>query len=844
MPSGTATTFLDALRDARILSSTQQDEVRTLQSRIANPRALAKELIQRGWLTPYQVNQLFLGKGSELVMGAYSVLERLGEGGTGQVFKARHMRMERTVALKLIRQELLSDPEVVGRFYREVQVLSQLSHPNIVHAYDAGPLGAAHFLVMEYVEGTDLSAMVKKQGPLGWEQSCDYISQAAQGLQHAHERALVHRDIKPSNLLVTRDQGPKAKVNVAEAKIVSDAAATQAIAAPVLHPWGQVKLLDLGLARLRKGVDGELTQTLTPVGAGAVTMGTPDYLAPEQALDFHQVDIRADIYGLGCTLYYLLTGKPPFAGGTLAQKLMRHQQVEAPSLKQSRTDLPAGLEPILRKMMAKKPEDRYQTPAQVATALATLTGGNSTLAWPRRGTHLSERGRRRRWVLAGGGLVLLGAGGVLLRGVLSGSSAKPGPSSSDEVVKAATTVRMPGTTLARPESLPWSRLAGLIRPSGDEDKWAQIPWMINLWDARQRAAREGKPILLWDTDGHPLGSACGNGIADRAVAFSYPDVIGAAQAHFVCVATEDWYQRRRTDSEGQFFRAMADQGPRKGENDAPRHGIYVLTAEGKFLAFGFGGHSGESIVKMLRQGLGEWNKLPENQRKPGAVTIPAPGAVDSRFHRSAPAGGRIVNTYTRILEREGNEWRRGTTTVVGGAAAARDHLWMLAEEVKTLITAGKNVGDKFAVPSTLTDRIARFHLVDNTRGHPGFWRRDEIRSLTMTVTVTEITSGQVRMRLDGHVLLASNADPSQAERGFDVQFSGSLMCEAQRRYLAQFDVVAVGEHWGESGYSKGARPGRSWLGIAFNLGGANQPFDLVPPGGARDMHEYFPPGAR
>ena len=359
MTSPPVAPFLDALRVHSLLTAEQQEEVtRNLAPRMTDPRVLARHLLQQGWLTPYQVNQLFQGRGAELVMGPYLLLERLGEGGTGQVFKARHQRMHRVVAVKLIRPELLADPEVVQRFYREVQVLSQLSHPNVVHAYDAGPIGATHFLVMEYVEGTDLSQLVKKKGPLPVVQACSYIRQAANGLVHAHEKRLVHRDIKPSNLLVTRN----AEQGTGKQKDSGS---------PFPVPRSDlVKILDLGLARLRSGADGEITTTLTPVGASSVTMGTPDYLAPEQALDFHQVDIRADIYSLGCTFFYLLTAQPPFPGGSMAQKLMRHQQVAPPPLEKFRSDVPPAVEEVVRRMLAKRPEERFQTPAEVAAGLA------------------------------------------------------------------------------------------------------------------------------------------------------------------------------------------------------------------------------------------------------------------------------------------------------------------------------------------------------------------------------------------------------------------------------------------------------------------------------------------
>ena len=203
----------------------------------------------------------------------------------GQVFKARNWKLGRIVALKLIRKERLDSPDAIRRFQREVRAAAALSHPNIVLAYDADQIGGTHLLVMECIEGaSDLAKLVKKNGPLPVAQACEYIRQAALGLQHAFERGLVHRDIKPANLLLTAD-------------------------------GKTVKILDMGLARLdQKAGDGEASSTMTQEGA---VMGTPDYIAPEQAMESHTVDIRADLYSLGCTFYYLLTAKVPFPGGTL-----------------------------------------------------------------------------------------------------------------------------------------------------------------------------------------------------------------------------------------------------------------------------------------------------------------------------------------------------------------------------------------------------------------------------------------------------------------------------------------------------------------------------------------------
>ncbi|HZT81193.1 MAG TPA: serine/threonine-protein kinase, partial [Gemmataceae bacterium] len=284
----------------------------------------------------FQINQLFLGRGPELVVGSYVLLERLGEGGMGQVFKARHRLLGRVVALKIIRKEWLARPEVVRRFHREIQAAAQLSHPNIVLAYDADQVGDAHFFAMEYVEGADLSKLVRQRGPLPAAEACDYVRQAALGLQHAHERGMVHRDIKPGNLLLTRS--------------------------------GVVKVLDMGLARFRSAaVEESSGGALTQDGA---VMGTVDYIAPEQAMNSRGVDIRADIYSLGCTLYHLLAGRPPFPDGSSLEKLLKHRLEEPVPVERLRPEVPPGVAAVVRRLMAKRPEDRYPTPAEAAAALA------------------------------------------------------------------------------------------------------------------------------------------------------------------------------------------------------------------------------------------------------------------------------------------------------------------------------------------------------------------------------------------------------------------------------------------------------------------------------------------
>ena len=351
MSIASTASLVDTLRQHRLLDLEQLEELKSFQVRFLDSKALAGDLIQRGWLTPYQANQLLNGKGQDLVLGSHILLERLGEGGMGQVFKARHRNLGRISAVKLIRKERLDNPNAVRRFQREVRSAAALSHPNIVRAYDADEIAGTHLLVMEYVEGAiDLAKLVKKNGPLPVPHACEYIRQAAMGLQHASERGMVHRDIKPANLLLTA--GGKT-----------------------------VKVLDMGLARLDHPSEDDDDKSSTMTLEGAV-MGTPDYIAPEQALDTHTVDIRADLYSLGCTFYYLLTGRVPFPGGTLLQKLNKHQNEQPMPVEKLRPEVSPDVAKVVRRLMAKKADDRYQTPADVAAALAAVSsqGNRSAVA--------------------------------------------------------------------------------------------------------------------------------------------------------------------------------------------------------------------------------------------------------------------------------------------------------------------------------------------------------------------------------------------------------------------------------------------------------------------------------
>ncbi len=279
----------------------------------------------------------------------YRVLNLLGVGGMGVVYQAEHLMMGRIVALKMMSMKYTANATAVERFRREVRAAAKLTHPNIVTAYDADEAGGRHFLVMECVDGVSLDRLVNRRGPLPVANACQVIRLAALGLQHAHAKGMVHRDIKPQNIMVNRK--------------------------------GNVKILDFGLARLivdsdvaLDAEDGETPSANPAMTSASTVMGTPDYLAPEQARNSHDVDIRADIYSLGCTLYFALTGKPPFAQSRTAfDKVLAHTQSEPPCLTQFRDDLPDGVLEIVAKMMSKKPADRYATPAEVATVLLPFT---------------------------------------------------------------------------------------------------------------------------------------------------------------------------------------------------------------------------------------------------------------------------------------------------------------------------------------------------------------------------------------------------------------------------------------------------------------------------------------
>ncbi|MBL8830099.1 MAG: serine/threonine protein kinase, partial [Planctomycetaceae bacterium] len=339
--------FCDQLQAAGLMTA---DESRAWFYRLhpgqrpADGPTMAAMLVQSGKLTQFQADELLAGRGKALRLGDYTLDERLGIGAMGQVYRARHRKMNRVVAIKILQPTLARSADMISRFHREVQAAARLIHPNIVAALDASEHDGQHFLVMEYVEGRDLADVVRREGPLSLQRAIDYVLQAARGLEHAHSEGIVHRDIKPGNLL--------------------------------LDKRGVVKILDLGAARI-ENVWGEPIaeddEGLTHTGN---ILGTVDYMAPEQALNLRHADGRADIYGLGCTLYRLLTNQRIYPGETVLERILAHRESPIPRLSDVRPELPAALETLFQRMVAKRADDRH---ASISDLIYDLEAFQATL---------------------------------------------------------------------------------------------------------------------------------------------------------------------------------------------------------------------------------------------------------------------------------------------------------------------------------------------------------------------------------------------------------------------------------------------------------------------------------
>lgn len=361
-PSIDRQTFLSYLRQSGLLSEEKLAQASRRHPDRKTGRDLALALIDDGTLTRFQTSRLLMGQTAGFTLGPYRLLDQVGRGGMGRVFKAEQLSLGRIVALKVLSPEVLQTERAVELFLHEIRAVGQLVHPNVVTAYDADQIDGRYFIVLEYVDGPNLDQLVRKQGRLSVGLACDYVRQAANGLQAAHQRGMLHRDLKPANLIVQR-QGAAGD-------------------AP-----GLVKVSDFGLARLAVPLDGAAPRGTIYTKDNTV-MGTPDYLSPEQSRDLHKTDVRSDLYSLGCTFYFLLTGEVPFPGGSQMDKLIRHATEQPRPIETFRGDVPADVRAVVARLMAKKPDERYRTPAELAAALQPYAVSGPTPWAPSRGRGL------------------------------------------------------------------------------------------------------------------------------------------------------------------------------------------------------------------------------------------------------------------------------------------------------------------------------------------------------------------------------------------------------------------------------------------------------------------------
>jgi hypothetical protein len=308
--------------------------------------------------------------------------------------------------------------------------------------------------------------------------------------------------------------------------------------------------------------------------------------------------------------------------------------------------------------------------------------------------------------------------------------------------------------------------------------------------------------------------------------------------NFVPVAADDWYQRRREDDEGIFFRKVADQGPRKGQGGSTRQGIYAFTASGKLL--GYRNHHDPDVMRrFVQDALKAWEKLPASEKGKGAIDVGDAKKVDVNYARTPPKGGLILNVYTRILDRKDDFFCHGSCKFPGGDKTAHDRMWLTAEETQALMPRDVKPGQEIALPAAVTYRLARFHLIDNTRGEPPMWTKPQVRSAELKLKVESANETEVRVSLTGAILLATDADAKTAQRGYDVSLIGDIRYNPASRKLTRCDLVALGDHWGSGPYTGGARPGRNPLGVALELANPERAADLVPPQAAREGNAYF-----
>jgi serine/threonine-protein kinase len=367
-----STLLVKEIQRLGLLEPLQQAELtECLQRRYPDIRDLARELARREWVTPFQLQRVCQGRGRELLIGPYLLLDLLNNGAIGPLFKARHERTKNLVSIQIVREVWLAGPNAVARFHKDMQAAGKLIHLHIARVLEVARMGRVRYVVLEPLEGLDLDRIVDEFGPLPVERACSYIRQAALGLQHAFTQGLWHHDLKPSLLFVTRQPGqfgPLTFADVANTRIDADASCDTLL-----------KIRNLGLTSLQLTASG--AGPAHAEGEDTIAVKTEDCNAPEQKLGAYPADVRANLYSLGCTLYYLLTGRVPFPGGDAREKQARHRTEEPIPVERLRPETTPRVAAVLRRLMAKDPEGRYQTPAEAADALAITLGtaDNATL---------------------------------------------------------------------------------------------------------------------------------------------------------------------------------------------------------------------------------------------------------------------------------------------------------------------------------------------------------------------------------------------------------------------------------------------------------------------------------
>lgn len=608
--------FIKLLLRSGLITESQLTEIRnqlTPNDSSSFQKDFADKLADSGHLTPFQADELRQGHIEDLVVGDYVILEFLDKGGMGQIFKARHALMKREVAIKFTLPDAdgTVSQTAIDRFQREVEAASRLTHPNIVTSLDAGQRGAICYLVMEYVRGTNLARHVRKNGPMAFHQALDCIIQAAQGLEYSHRKGVVHRDIKPSNLLLTED--------------------------------GQIKILDMGLVRVRPGADTrdslKTDEQLTEHGQ---LLGSLDFMAPEQAIDPHNVDKPADIYSLGCTLYYILTGVPPFRreGATQMSRLIAHREDPIPSLCSVRADVPKEFEPIFQKMLAKQQQKRYQSLSELIVDLRKIQvqigledcALEETLTMPSETTPGVPRSKRLALLLT---VVIACVAGVLLA---IRPAAPPNVTSvSQSIVSAA------GSSLPQPLTLPpvnaptdllkgldlqsaviagagWNMSAGVLQIPGDAPSKLCIPLLLpqkfQLTFQVKRTSLSG-PFVIGIKDAARQCYLIIDGLRKNAVHLS---AIGTGENGRMVVTSEDKIRLRINESEKFRLDVTEDQvSLRHGEEQ-------VMHWEGDFsrMSLGAGWGVGDRSGILIGSNDGAMFELQTLQIDPSLPTeVPA-----------------------------------------------------------------------------------------------------------------------------------------------------------------------------------------------------------------------------